>query len=271
LHQKRQYTANSPRKASSSASETTVNGSDEPVGIFLTAEWRYLAMLNYAVDPQVLLPRVPAGTELDFFDGQTFVSLVGFRFLNTRVRGIPVPFHRDFDEVNLRFYVKRREDPRLKRGVVFIQEIVPRRAISLVARIVYNENYRRLPMRHEIAPAVAGLSVQYEWRLQSLWNRLTVHGKGEPREIVHGSAEQFIAEHYWGYCAHPRGGSLEYQVEHPPWKIWEMERAEFAGDAKALYGAELGKILNQQPDSAFLAEGSAVAVHTARRLAYSGA
>ena len=241
------------------------------VGIFLTAEWRYLAMLNYAVDPQMLLPRVPAGTELDFFDGQTFVSLVGFRFLNTKVRGIPVPFHRDFDEVNLRFYVKRREDALVKRGVVFIQEIVPRRAISLVARLVYNENYRRLPMRHEIKLAGAGLSVQYEWRLRSRWNRLTVHAKSGPRQMVDGSAEQFIAEHYWGYCAHPDGGSLEYQVEHPPWKIWEMERAEFAGDAEALYGAEFAGILKQQPDSAFLAEGSPIAVHTARRLAYSGA
>ena len=235
--------------------------------IFLTAEWRYLAMLNYAVDPLALMPHVPAGSELDFFDGQTFVSLVGFRFLNTKVRGIPVPFHRDFDEVNLRFYVKRREEALVKRGVVFIQEIVPRRAISLVARLVYNENYRRLPMRHEMKRAGAGLSVQYEWRLRSRWNGLTVHAKGEPREMVHGSAEQFIAEHYWGYCAHPDGGSLEYQVEHPPWKIWEMERAEFAGDAEALYGTEFAKILNRQPDSAFLAEGSAVAVHTARRLA----
>ena len=171
------------------------------VGIFLTAEWRYLAMLNYAVDPRMLLPRIPAGTELDFFDGQTFVSLVGFRFLNTRVRGIPVPFHRDFDEVNLRFYVKRREDALVKRGVVFIQEIVPRRAISLVARLVYNENYRRLPMRHEIKLAGAGLSVQYEWRLRSRWNRLTVLAGSEPRPMVHDSAEQFIAEHYWGYCA----------------------------------------------------------------------
>jgi uncharacterized protein YqjF (DUF2071 family) len=236
------------------------------VAIFLTAEWRYLAMVNYAVDPELLLPRVPAGTELDFFDGRTFVSLVGFRFLNTKVRAIPVPFHRDFDEVNLRFYVKRREDALVKRGVVFVQEIVPRRAISLVARLVYNENYCRLPMRHEIARAGAGLSVQYEWRLRSRWNRLTVHVKGEPREMVHGSAEQFIAEHYWGYCARADGGSLEYQVEHPPWRIWEMERAEFAGDAEALYGAEFARILNKPPDSAFLADGSPVAVHTARRL-----
>jgi hypothetical protein len=132
---------------------------------------------------------------------------------------------------------------------------------------VYNENYRRLPMRHEIVRAGGALSVRYEWRLRSRWNRLAMHAKGEPREMVQGSAEQFIAEHYWGYCAHPDGGSLEYQVEHPPWRIWEMERAEFAGDAEALYGAGFARILNKPPDSAFLAEGSPVAVHSARRLA----
>jgi uncharacterized protein len=237
------------------------------VGVFLTAEWRYLTMLNYAVDPQVLLPHVPPGTELDFFDGRTFVSLVGFRFLNTKVGGIPIPFHRDFDEVNLRFYVKRREEALIKRGVVFIQEIVPRRAISLIARLVYHENYRRLPMRHTINRASAGLSVQYEWQQKSRWNQLNVRAKSEYREMAQGSAEQFIAEHYWGYCSRRRGGTLEYQVEHPPWKIWEVERAGFAGDAEALYGPKFARIVNKPPDSAFLADGSLVAVHTATRLA----
>src|ERR1700732_1019484 len=107
-------------------------------------------MLNYAADPQVLMPRVPAGTELDFFDGQTFVSLVGFRFLDTKVLGIPIPFHRDFDEVNLRFYVQRNSGSEFRRGVVFIREIVPKRAIAAVARRVYNEKYIALPMWHQI-------------------------------------------------------------------------------------------------------------------------
>ena len=69
--------------------------------VFLTAEWRYLAMLNYVVNPKVLAPFVPAGTELDSWAGKNFVSVVGFRFLNTRVLRIPLPFHRHFEEVNL--------------------------------------------------------------------------------------------------------------------------------------------------------------------------
>src|SRR5438128_566574 len=133
---------------------------------FLTAEWRNLVMLNYAVDPRLLEKFVPAGTELDTWQGKTFVSLVGFRFLNTRVRGIAIPFHRNFNEVNLRFYVRRLEGNEVRRGVVFIREIVPRRAIATVARVAYNEPYVALPMSHRIESRTqGGLDVEYAWRL----------------------------------------------------------------------------------------------------------
>src|SRR5713101_1040010 len=117
---------------------------------FLTAEWRDLAMLNFEVDPTVLRPLVPAGTELDDWRSRTFVSVVGFLFLNTRVLGIPIPFHRDFEEVNLRFYVRRKMSDGWRRAVVFVKELVPRAAIALTARMVYGENYVALPMNHRI-------------------------------------------------------------------------------------------------------------------------
>src|SRR5690348_18142677 len=99
----------------------------------LTAEWRHLALLQYVVDPAVLLPLVPLGTELDSWEGRTLVSMVGFRFLRVRVLGASILFHTDFDEVNLRFYVRRRVAEGWRRGVVFVREIVPRRAVALVA------------------------------------------------------------------------------------------------------------------------------------------
>ena len=58
---------------------------------FLTAHWQDLIMANYAVDPSLLEPRLPAGTELDLQDGKCFVSPVGFMLLDTRVLGIPIP------------------------------------------------------------------------------------------------------------------------------------------------------------------------------------
>lgn len=238
----------------------------DPGPVFLTAEWRYLAMLNYAVDPALLAPRVPHGTELDQFDGKTFVSLVGFRFLSTRVYGVPIPFHRNFDEVNLRFYVRRREAAGVKRGVVFIQEFVPRRAIAAVARLAYRENYRSLPMTHQMDQSESGLNVRYAWRAGARAYSLSVHSTGSPRAMVDGSEEQFIAEHYWGYSRQPDGGTLEYHVDHPPWRVWEVAHAEFAGDAQALYGAEFAAALSKPPDSAFLAKGSAVKVYRGLRL-----
>ena len=229
--------------------------------VFLTAEWRYLAILNFEVDPALLASRIPPGTELDSFDGRTFLSLVGFRFLDTKVCGISVPFHRDFEEVNLRFYVRRREGNIVKRGVVFIQEIVPRRAVAAVARWVYHENYRRLPMSHQIAREGANLRVKYSWRLAGNWNRLAVSAVSEPCEVAEGSLHQFIAEHYWGYCAPPGGGTVEYRVAHPPWRIWNAVETNFAVDSETLYGREFSAVFSRPPDSAFLLEGSPVVVY----------
>jgi hypothetical protein len=224
-------------------------------------------MLNYEVDPSLLQPLAPTGTELDRWQGKLFVSLVGFRFLNTRVFGIPIPFHRDFDEVNLRFYVRRREGQEVRRGVVFVREIVPRWAIAAVARNVYNEKYVALPMRHQIdqqrTPAPA---VEYGWRTRAGWNRLCVLAKGEPVLPQEGSEEQFITEHYWGYAAQRDGGCVEYRVEHPSWKVWGAEQATFEGEVEELYGKDLAAVLKTKPSSAFLAEGSGVTVGRGRRI-----
>ncbi len=229
---------------------------------FLTAEWRYLAMLNYEVDPAILRSRVPAGTELDTWQGRTFVSVVGFRFLETCVLGVPIPFHRDFDEVNLRFYVHREHERDVRRGVVFIKEVVPRAAIAWVARNVYNENYVALPMRHQISlPDVA-----YEWRHAETWSRLAVTCSGESFLPDDHSEETFITEHYWGYARQQDGTTLEYRVEHPRWNVWRSSASSLDGDVDELYGSELGGFLEGKPSSAFVADGSAVVVRKGVRI-----
>jgi uncharacterized protein YqjF (DUF2071 family) len=227
-----------------------------PTRKFLTAEWRDLAMLNFEVEPDVLVPRVPAGAEIDFWNGRCYVSLVGFRFLRTKVMGVSIPFHRDFDEVNLRFYVRREVDGQVRRGVVFVKEIVPRLAIAQVARWVYNESYVALPMRHEVGVA----SARYEWRYRGKWNSLSVETRGDGTIPEEGSEAAFIAEHYWGYTTQRDGTTLEYQVEHPSWRVAKAQRAELVCDVDQLYGAEFGPSLSREPTSAFLADGSAVLV-----------
>ncbi len=225
-------------------------------------------MLNYEVDADLLLPFVPAGTELDRWNGKVFVSLVGFRFLRTRLLGfLPIPMHSNFDEVNLRFYVRRRVGSEVRRGVVFIQEMVPRRAIAFVARTFYNENYVALPMAHKIRSfGDKDLRVAYRWRREGRWSEINLETDGNSELPSEGSVEQFITEHYWGYAAQPEGGSMEYRVTHPSWKVWQARKAAFEGDAGKFCGKDIAAVLRGKPQSAFLAEGSAVTVAKGRRL-----
>lgn len=241
---------------------------------FLTAEWRHLAMLNFEVDPAVVHPLIPAGTELDAWGGRTFVSLVGFLFLDTRVFGMHIPRHRDFEEVNLRFYVRRKTREGWRRGVVFIMELVPRTAIALTARIFYGENYVAVPMSHRIEVANGGAEavrhVSYRWRFEGREHAIHITARGEAREIAAGSEEEFITEHYWGYTRRRNGGTLEYRVEHPRWRVWTAHEARLEGDVGRLYGERFAECLNTSPASAFLADGSEVTVLRGARLPSQG-
>ena len=235
--------------------------------VFLSAEWRNLVMLNYEVEPDLLGRYVPPGTSLDSFEGKTYVSLVGFQFCRTKLLGrFPIPFHSDFDEVNLRFYVRRKTGSEERIGVVFIAEIVPKRAIAATARVLYGENYVCLPMRHKIATNGSGNSVEYQWRVDGQWCRIFAQTAELPKEAREGSLEQFITEHYWGYSRQRGGAALEYHVSHAPWKVWTTANAGFEGEAGTLYGKDLGAVLRRRPDSAFVAHGSPVIVFKGNRL-----
>jgi uncharacterized protein len=234
-------------------------------GTFLTARWRHLVMLNYAVEPRLLQPFVPAGTELDSWEGTTYASVVGFQFLDTRVLRVAIPFHRDFPEVNLRFYVRRRGPEGWRRGVVFIKEIVPRAAIALVARVLYGENYVAMPMRERADPEGSGV-VEYGWRHGGRWGRVGARVSGAPSPLLEGSEAEFIAEHYWGYARQRGGGTVEYAVEHPRWNAWRAVDAALEADVAALYGPSFAEPLSAAPRSAFVADGSEVIVRRGVRI-----
>jgi uncharacterized protein YqjF (DUF2071 family) len=226
---------------------------------FLTASWRYLAMLNYVVDPRVIAPLVPPGTEIDYENRETFVSVVGFLFLDTRLLGLPVPLHRDFEEVNLRFYVRKKSADTWRCGVVFVREFVPKRAVALIARSFYGEPYLAVPMKHNIEHVDLRLKVEYSWRRGTKWGSLKMSASGEPQNIPAGSHAEFITEHYWGYTS-VRAGCSEYRVQHPRWKIWNADTFELRADVATLYGEQFVETLNAQPRSAFIADGSHIKI-----------
>jgi uncharacterized protein YqjF (DUF2071 family) len=235
--------------------------------LFLSTEWRDLLMLNYAIDPALARPFVPHGTELDSFDGKTYVSLVGLRFARTKIFGsFSIPFHANFDEINLRIYVRRVGNGEARRGVMFIREVVSLPAVTFIARLVYRENYMSLPLTHSIAMDSKGGSIEYRWNSKEHSFRLYAKTVGDPANPKEGSVEQFITEHYWGYTPQPDGSALEYCVSHDPWRIWRADEARFEGDAAHLYGADFGRVLARPPESALIADGSPVLIYRGRRI-----
>lgn len=239
---------------------------------FLTAHWRHLVMLNYEIDPTALADLVPAGTELDLFEGKCLVSMVGFMFDRTKMLGkIPVPLHRSFEEVNLRFYIKREVDGVTRRAVAFVKELVPSRSVTWVARTIYHENYEYAPMRHEIKwhddhQHELGGSFCYQWKQADKWATLEATTSGNPQHLVTGSISEFITEHYWGYSERKNRSTWEYQVEHPAWRTWQVESCNFEADVESLYGSRFIKCLSQKPHSALVAEGSDVVLHFGAKL-----
>lgn len=230
------------------------------MSIFLTAEWRKLIMANYVIDPGILARYLPAKTELDEWQGKYYVSVVGFLFDKVRIKGIAVPFHTRFPEVNLRFYVKYKEARQWKRGVVFISEIVPKHAIALVANKIFKENYSVCRMKDHCVIGEKEISAGYEWR-KGNWNVLNVSGDPVPSALQPGSKEEFITEHFWGYSKKNETQTVEYHVEHPRWDIYQVNTYTVKCDFGRLYGEQFAFLSAQNPESVFMADGSAVKIY----------
>ena len=233
---------------------------------FLTAEWRKLILINYEIDPDLLQPYIPYGTELDFWKDKCYVSLVGFRFINTKIKGFAVPFHRNFEEINLRFYVKYKHQGEWRRGVTFIKEIGPRPALTFVANTIYKEKYITLPTRHKMETGNGKLDVSYEWKFEGNWNMINVSADSTAIEMHAGSEEEFITEHYWGYTPITNRLTSQYEVAHPRWQVYPVHHHTVNVEFGGLYGSEFGILKYQVPASFMLAEGSQIVVKSASKI-----
>jgi len=233
---------------------------------FLRAEWNNLVMANYAVPKELLLPFLPYKTELDFFEGEAYVSLVGFMFLNTKVFGISIPLHDNFEEVNLRFYVKYNDHGNWKKGVVFIKEIVPKRAVSFIANNIYGENYITLNMKHFHSDNVDNLSVGYEWNFKEKWNKLAATVEKRANKIIDNTRESFFADHYWGFTKYSNTKTYHYYVEHPRWQTFKVLSYSVDCDFGALYGEEFSFLKNAKPQSVLMTKGSQINLQHKREL-----
>lgn len=233
---------------------------------FLKAEWRKLAIANYAIDPAILQKYLPAKTELDLWNNTCYVSLVGFMFTNVRVLGIPIPFHRNFEEVNLRFYVRHYDKGEWKRGVVFIKELVPRAAITFIANTIYKEHYQTVKMNHTWKLDSNPIEIEYTWFSGKQENKFQVLAQNTALELIPGSETEFITEHYWGYSKITETKTTEYEVRHPKWKAYDVIDHKIDVRFDLVYGNDFEFLNTQKPFSVMLAEGSEISVEGKRKL-----
>ena len=235
---------------------------------FLTAHWRNLILLNFEVDPAILVPLLPPGTELDLFENKALMSVVAFNFEENKLLGkIPTVPVTHFEELNLRFYVRRKVGDAVRRGVVFVKEVVPSALIAGTARVLYNEPYEARPMQHDFSRFndQAGGTLSYTTRLGLEDVTVSATTSGDLQQLAPGSVQEFILEHYWGYTKRDDGSVSEYRVEHEPWRYWDTNSTTINGDVGKLYPSSFHTFLRAAPHSTFVAHGSPVAVYGYQR------
>jgi uncharacterized protein len=227
---------------------------------FLNANWENIIMANYAVAPEVLEPFLPRGVELDLYNGKAYVSLVGFMFKDTKIFKIPIPYFGTFEEINLRFYVKRKDGDIEKRGVVFINETIPYKIVAWMANKLYKEHYTTIPTKHSIKINKGEKQIEYYWKINKLWNSIIVNATTASTEMQKNSFEEYIFEHYFGYTKIDETNTEEYTISHSSWKINSISDYKIDCNFEAMYGKHFANLSNIKPDSIFIAEGSSVSV-----------
>ncbi|MDX2190994.1 MAG: DUF2071 domain-containing protein [Bacteroidota bacterium] len=227
---------------------------------FLKANWQNIIMANYKIDVHILLPYLPKGVELDLYEGECYVSLVGFLFKDSVIFNTPIPFLGTFEEVNLRFYVIRKVDNEKRRGVVFINETVPNKIVAGVANLLYKEHYISVPTRHDWTFANDIKEICYQWKVNSKWNTIKVKALTNYMPISTKSMEEYIFEHYYGYTKVNDFQSIEYKVNHPTWHVNTILDYEITCDFNAFYGPDFEILNHTKPHSVMIAEGSDVEI-----------
>src|SRR5947208_1274723 len=110
--------------------------------------WRDLTFFHWPVHPSVIAPHIPAGLDVDMYDGSAWISLTPFLIDNLRPPLTPgLPWISRFPETNLRTYVRDRTG---YGGIWFFSLEAARAAAVLGARLSYRLPYMWSKMRVQV-------------------------------------------------------------------------------------------------------------------------
>jgi hypothetical protein len=223
----------------------------------MTASWKRLINMTYAVSPELLLPHVPAGVTLDCIDGKAFVGLVPFSFENVTMNRLRIPFHQSFPEINLRFYVKHR----LGRGVVFLRECAPKRAVVWLARKKYNEPYCCKKMKEKVRMFTDGtFSVAHSLWSNGIKNTVEVTARTTPVFPDKNSSAHYFKELELGFGIAHNKQTMLYRIHHPEWEVFPVVSYALNMNFGAVFGEKWAFLSAEKPLDVSLVKGSAVTV-----------
>ena len=237
---------------------------------FVSAYWSDLILLSYAVPDRLLLPRI-APFDLDYWDGQAYVSVVGFHFGKTRILGVPpgplLPNVANFAQWNLRTYVRRKVNEvgsshakQAAGGIVFLKEFVPSPMVTGLVRTLYNENYVTAPLSLTLQSEGNTLDVCYSLEVGGRKHTIAAKSVLAPSKLKAGSADEFFIERYWGSPGAYGNKVISFQIAHAPWNTYDISSCDVDADFGLLYGKDWEFLNNRKPDYAAWCDGSSVGI-----------
>lgn len=182
--------------------------------------WGDLLFLHWRVPEELLRKHIPAGLDVDTYEGRAFVGVTPFTLWGVRPVFVPpVPFLSEFHEINVRTYVHAEGVP----GVWFFSLDANSTAAVLGARAFYRLPYfdARIDRTREGDTTVysasrtdkEGAPAEFEAR----WDV-----GGDQPEAEPGTLDFFLTERYCLYAAD--GGKLyRARIHHKPWPLHDAK------------------------------------------------
>ncbi|MFD1587458.1 YqjF family protein [Halorientalis brevis] len=181
----------------------------------LAMRWEDVVFAHWAIDPAIVATKLPADLSVDTFDGNAYLSVVGFDMRDIRPRGFPLG--RSFPELNLRTYVQGDAGP----GIYFFNLDADDALSVALARRLFRLSYYRAEI--EIEEGDDGVLIRSHRTDDSVPPTdfdATCRPRGDPDEPEPGTLAWFLTERYRFY-ANVGGGDHLFvgTVDHPSWPL----------------------------------------------------
>ena len=204
---------------------------------FMAQKWENLLFLHWPVSKESLESTIPEDLEVDLFEGEAWLSVVGFRLSELRIKPfVQIPW-KDFSELNLRTYVR---DQAGRRGVWFYSLDSSDLLAVVGARLLYGLNYRYASIDHNQKNDFIEYTSETKSKRGGIKGSISSSSPamkmvGEMAKA--GTLNYFLLERYrfWSKQTY-RGKLSSAQVRHRPYDAVCLDQADYQGELFSCQG-----------------------------------